>query len=1140
MSGIYFFSTSGFRAISATPNPLSLRQLLVEFSAQPKASSSSDPTDSLYPNNYTVQSSSGTPISVISVAVTASPYKVMLTLASPFTNGDWQVTVQNVQSLSAVTVTTTTIPFTVAISGNSLGIQGTAVAGAEAIHLANSSYNQALLALRNNLSPAIKGPNTQNLLSALATGIAQLFDTANESYNQAYWPTATDVWLDMHAANYGVYRPENIGPNDELLRGIIDTKNDQLTLMSLYEAMKSFYGADAVHARIMAGNYEPYRITQGEKLSLQIDGKYEVTVAFSNLAVNLAATAQEVASALNDRFYAEQIQAEAFVDSSASGNRVGVRSLTFGTASKVKCLGGLAQNSLMFPLTILRSVQGTSYQIVAGSEPYLYLSSASVLFDVVRVGDIVTIKSDNVSSNNEGSFEVTGIDTRYVSGAFQQKIYFTNPDASNQTFTALSISDWIVFRPTQNILSSDSSTVEIDDSDPSETTLLIPAVSGVVERTLSTAAYVNAGEEYIVTAKKYGNYTNFDFGTTPPLAINSFLQFIDFIPSNVKPTVTASGTSGGNYLAQVSPIHNTTTLSSVSLSGSTYVAAVTSDSSIVLGDSAAKLLTVVARNTITTGDSTNLKQVEYSITNKTARPVNLAYSSFTHTGEEAGRLLIAAGGYVAASGVVATTHSYNPATDTWTAITNAVTRARHAALTMDSPSGPATVLVDGLKNASQAQSNIQTVLGVATTVFSAGDRGRFDHAAVAISDTVFVVGGRIGKSTAPSGLTLEVPDLPVAGSDNDVLATGYSIQPFAVSPTKTSLGLLSYARSKPAIISKDGKVWVIGGYGRNLSNETSNRYLSECEVLVNNRWQPMAKLNVARYGALAVEINNTIYVIGGQDSSGNVSTVEYYNEKLRQWEILATNTNPTSPVYGTAVSWSQGELLLVGSNVQLFIYGCFQVGSLKNDFSTISTVGSNSVNISNTNSKIWANGTATVYGGLPSSNSSIDYLGDTMANGVTSTTVSLNQNLIKGLSYGTINVSGEVPSSGFFTVDFGNSELIAIQYNSVDADNNLILTKPFFPTRSYETGDAINILGNPASIAATATANTAGQTAALQTIEAIRPQGHALNVNLKYPADAGLGNAGSPVEGSVKLSDVVLVYADGDGYSFLEKARGGL
>ena len=60
-------------------------------------------------------------------------------------------------------------------------------------------------------------------------------------------------------------------------------------------------------------------------------------------------------------------------------------------------------------------------------------------------------------------------------------------------------------------------------------------------------------------------------------------------------------------------------------------------------------------------------------------------------------------------------------------------------------------------------------------------------------------------------------------------------------------------------------------------------------VAILCRWSPVAEMNYCRRNAGVISHSGVIYVIGGDDGTSNLASVEMYNPKTDSWSVLAPN-----------------------------------------------------------------------------------------------------------------------------------------------------------------------------------------------------------------------------------------------------------
>src|ERR1017187_5679681 len=126
--------------------------------------------------------------------------------------------------------------------------------------------------LRSYLNPVIKGPFTDAMLNALASG-----DNINEvnalaAKQQLFIATASGKFLEKLMSNIGVLRPTGIGMSDPLFMKMgVDTTNTKLVTNIFLDVLEIFYGATAVKANVTSGSPQGYDLADGMTLKILVD-----------------------------------------------------------------------------------------------------------------------------------------------------------------------------------------------------------------------------------------------------------------------------------------------------------------------------------------------------------------------------------------------------------------------------------------------------------------------------------------------------------------------------------------------------------------------------------------------------------------------------------------------------------------------------------------------------------------------------------------------------------------------------------------------------------------------------------------------------------------------------------------------------
>ncbi len=124
---------------------------------------------------------------------------------------------------------------------------------------------------------------------------------------------------------------------------------------------------------------------------------------------------------------------------------------------------------------------------------------------------------------------------------------------------------------------------------------------------------------------------------------------------------------------------------------------------------------------------------------------------------------------------------------------------------------------------------------------------------------------------------------------------------------------------------------------------------------------------------------------------------------------------------------------------------------------------------------------------------------------------------------------------GYLVVAFGYSnQVAAVPYLGRLGSDALAIHAGFKWPHTVEVATEVRLLAtrapylpdDPAAVGAFyATASAAGRVAAVDTLEKISAAGIPLDIEVRYPGDIGLGNAGYPTRGNYKLSDITEVFA---------------
>lgn len=515
MSSSQNFTGSGFSLESA--NQTALATVRVRFTQDPIAVNPAASFDATNPANWSL---SGPAIdTVVSVgAVFGDTQAVDLFLAAPLAAGSWTVTVAStVQETDGTTVQP---PRSLSFVATLKPAQGSVSQGAQSDTCAD--------VLRKHLNPALRGPAWDALVQALATGDQTNLTNAELAFDQLFTSTSSGVYLQRHAADAGLQRPQNIGMPDSLFRQYaVKTTNTKLVENSLLDILGVFYGDDAVraHADSVA---QPFVMADGDDVTVLLDESVSITTVFSALdfAVPGVALAAEVAAAMTRSFRqnGSKAYAAAVLDPQTNTTRVRVYSPSKGLHSSVRVTGGKAQNHLQFPdlvpgafvapapggggqfLTLLFTLMGgglypswtVTPQPAAGT---LRFQPQNAAFDCsqVRVGQYVTVYGGEFLPANRGTFTVVNVFWSLVSGLVQ---YFdvANPSGAAQSVVQLSADSLRVFNPTKKSIYTSAARSVVVSSIGNRVYAVLPATSQAVGRGVNQAAYAVANASQALTS----------------------------------------------------------------------------------------------------------------------------------------------------------------------------------------------------------------------------------------------------------------------------------------------------------------------------------------------------------------------------------------------------------------------------------------------------------------------------------------------------------------------------------------------------------------------------------------------------------------------------------------------------------------
>lgn len=1136
---------------------LAATKVRVSFSDDPLATNPAGVADGLNPVNYFLEGPGVGYVDSVSV-VPDDTLSLDLNLSAALAAGVWNLTVSNITTATGTVLSPpTTLSFTVADFPEVEPVSG------------GATDDSAESIIRKHLNPALKGKAWNALIAALSVGDRLNWDNAKKAFNQLFKSTAEGLFLDRKAGDDGIARPKNIGMPDDLFRQLaIKLTSEKLTQEALLEIIEIFYGSDAVRANITTEIDEPYELSDGQTLSILIDGTDEFTCTFKdNDFTNISeATALEVATVLNKLF--KLLKSKAFALTSkdpVSGiSRVKIYSGSLGLSSSIKVTGGLAQKGLYFESQIQTPPSGStpgsiSWTVTvpqAGITRFKLTSATDVDMSLLRIGDYVLVTGTNFNSANRGSFSITNIDVRYVSGVLEQYFEIANSGFAQTPVTEVELTDVLFFRPTvKNIHADDHRLTLVAQTIDGIADVIIPATTQAVGRTIKSAAYGQLRESFGVSS--------FIRAASGLVTVTTTANHGLVAGQQVMVEETWGGTAG--------PTITVGNIASTSNPGTSNACLATIWSPIRKQDSIS-----VIKHTLTLLNDGKILLVG-------GHQLNGSSEEVAQT--DCGLFDITATATLATG--VQYTYNWSAATDCNTA------RNRHTATLLDDGRVLVVGGYDGTTDTAMNDSELFTAGGSGSWAVgpTMGSSMR-DHAAVKLANgTVSVLGGRqaeatnaqnshysfsptTGLFTSPGAMPQARAEFPaILLDDGRVLAIGGRTDSSGNSTARCDtwdgsawvrVGDMAYTRRlHSATKLSDGRVLVVGGNGRSLTQAgTANADLATAEVFDpgTNRWYNAGRMLKARKDHSAF-LDGTVVVIAG----GGQEKVEFFDTATWRWR-LAPNHLPDASYTSSAVAKTpEGPWLMVGGDgadslsydAQLWIRASdtFSVGGLNGIFKLetgssgttlkYKTVGWESWT-SNQNTELRVTPVAAIESDIPG-----PFIFDPEAGAaITGIATTTTQNLFTGQQYTTLNVTdaSDFPDEeGYLAIGFGTATAVyPVRYLGRYSNTALILDYQHKMSATNLTGATVTYLkqkgtyvpDSPEEVGAFyITASPAGRVAAIEAMMKAMAAGLTLNLEVIYPGDRGLGGEGLPTTGQ-KISDKVVVWGGDDLDQEVADARG--
>lgn len=1162
------FTTPGFKLESVTAiAPATVR---VRFTFDPKTLDRTASNDGLNPSNYMLAGPNVVAVTAIAT-VPSDPQSLDVYLNAPMDVGNWTLLVSNVVSSGGSALTTP----------NSLNFNVSSIVNLEPV-TGGTITDKIEDIIRKHLPRSFVGKAWDAIIAALASSDQVNLDNAMLAFDQLFLASASGVYLDRLASESGVERPKSIGMPDETYRNLsIKLTTKKVTAHTLLEILEVFYGMDAVRAHLETVAEEPFTLNDGDSLTI-FDGNNTVDIVFveSDFAQIGQATANEVAAVITRQAESSNLNvfATTLTDPTTGKNKVRLYSGALGLTSTLIVQKGLANNALLFPASVALSTfpSSSSFTITTpspGVARYTSTSANTPLLHVL-VGDYVNITSQAMNVANRGSFTVNRVSTTW-NGAAWVSFFEVSNDAvmAEGPVTTLLDADLQFYRPQRaQLLDISGRTVVLAQGENGSIDVTLPATTEAVGRDEFTAAYLPARDTIaisscVITGDGVAHVTT---ATDHGLSVGNQV-IVEGLWADATQPATLAGTPGTTGNIGTSDVNQLTFWSSLrsDLSVRAFSAAAQLTTADILvaggidttGTPGTPLHTcsrfrVTSQATVGSGSAQGRTQYSYNwIATADILDDSSDHSLTALQGLLAGHAVLAGGRKVSGlSVVVRNTHKvmlYDSTGNTWTDVPGTFTaRYAHVAINVKTATGDDAVYFIGGNTApttgtGQVERFVSTSGGTTESVFTEAFGERIRHAGCAVTDNAWLVSG--GSFAA----------FPFARND----CVGYD----HVTATQLTLGLMSFARMDHVMVQiGDGMAMAIGGIGHNVSNETSDRTLSECEIWDKRTgsWYAAPSMQVARSAHQAVVLGNKVYVFGGLDNGGNpVTLVEVFDIDKQVW-IRAPHATNTVDANGAFAVWSNSFIFHLGgrvpagtpTNTALALIPGLQLGADVNGVvSVVSTPNTNQFTF-NTLSGHYAN----VSGGemLPMGAIESDVAGPYLWNedgdpAVTAVEAVIQEDLIIGQQYRTLTIDDatDFPDApGWLVFGYGTDEMVyPVQYLGKISNTQLILDYSFKFPLTVKTNAKVTLLAQKGPFIPDApetlgscyiTGSSAGRVIAEQTLVDASAAGRQINVTVGYPGDKGLGNAGLPVSGSARIADKVAVWGGDDLDAELAAARG--
>jgi len=314
--------------------------------------------------------------------------------------------------------------------------------------------------------------------------------TANlieEIRKQFFVKTASRPYIDRLASNSKISRPKFVGMDDSSFREyipVLSYKPKQVKLI-IDKLLDIFFFKESTTAFISSQQAEPFALSNGWELSLNIDQNNTETVRFtsSEFANIAAAKADEIVASYNRQ--AKYSYATSEYDSITKTTFIKIFTNTVGSKGSIEIIGGRANIALRLNGFISTAGNGTNTQWtvtkIGDTATFQYTAGATPNIDQLNIGDIVIINL----SGNEGSFRITDIDIA------NNSINFINLFTTTGVFNQTNSNQVKFIRPSKYVAYLNPKRAISWETSPSEIIVEMPTSPPVVRRSLKGSAHIN-------------------------------------------------------------------------------------------------------------------------------------------------------------------------------------------------------------------------------------------------------------------------------------------------------------------------------------------------------------------------------------------------------------------------------------------------------------------------------------------------------------------------------------------------------------------------------------------------------------------------------------------------------------------------